>query len=285
MLHQLKCSVFAASIMCMSVTVPVSYGYGQNLDIQILEKVHRPNSESRFWQGISNTVYSSPAALTIGTIGYGLASDKHHIRHRGYENLMSMALANGLAHGTKAVLNRPRPEVKYPDIIQVETRTVGSSFPSGHTAQAFATATTFTLQYPEWYMAIPAYLWAGTVGYSRMYLGKHYPTDVLGGIIIGVGTGFLAHWLMDSIDPEGRQKDWEPHGETGHTTASFAFASTVSLQSKAWEVTLPSMLWATSVGYIQAAHENQKAGHVLGAAGMGLASGALSHWLSTKLLH
>jgi len=77
------------------------------------------------------------------------------------------------------------------------------SFPSGHTSEAFSTATALSLKYPEWYIIAPAYLWAGSVGYSRMNLGVHYPTDVLAGALLGTGTAFLTlkvnEWLNRQV--------------------------------------------------------------------------------------
>ena len=60
------------------------------------------------------------------------------------------------------------------------------SFPSGHTAGAFLMATVIASQYPLW--AAPLYLWAAMVGFSRVYNGVHYPTDVLTGCALGLAT-------------------------------------------------------------------------------------------------
>ena len=59
------------------------------------------------------------------------------------------------------------------------------SFPSGHTASSFAAATVLFLTVPKKY-GIPALVLAALMGFSRLYIGVHYPTDVLAGLISGV---------------------------------------------------------------------------------------------------
>ena len=73
------------------------------------------------------------------------------------------------------------------------------SFPSGHATLAFATATTLALEYKKWYVVVPAYLWAAGSGFSRLYLGEHYTTDVIGGAVIGTGSAFISHWITHKI--------------------------------------------------------------------------------------
>jgi undecaprenyl-diphosphatase len=58
------------------------------------------------------------------------------------------------------------------------------SFPSGHTAAAFVMATLISYFFPI--IALPAITWALAVGFSRVYLGVHYPSDILAGLILGV---------------------------------------------------------------------------------------------------
>ena len=57
-------------------------------------------------------------------------------------------------------------------------------------------STAVSLSYKKWYVTVPAYAYASLVGYSRMRLGMHYGSDVLGGMIIGIGSGLLT-WQLD----------------------------------------------------------------------------------------
>jgi membrane-associated phospholipid phosphatase len=47
----------------------------------------------------------------------------------------------------------------------------------------------------KWYVTVPAIAWVACVGYSRIYMGEHYPSDVIGGAIVGAGGALAANWL------------------------------------------------------------------------------------------
>ena len=114
---------------------------------------------------------------------------------------MGVAAASALVVTTaiKYSVNRTRPYAAYPFIDNVITE-ADPSFPSGHTSAAFATATTLSMNFPKWYVVVPAYAWAGGVAYSRLHLGVHYPSDVAVGAITGAGSAYLTHkarqWLQ-----------------------------------------------------------------------------------------
>jgi membrane-associated phospholipid phosphatase len=87
----------------------------------------------------------------------------------------------------KYSINRQRPDGEH-------SRWEGS-FPSGHTAFAFSHAYVLGHHYPK--MRIPSYAFAATVGFSRLYLGKHYITDVLTGMVLGVLVGYASVKILD----------------------------------------------------------------------------------------
>ena len=118
--------------------------------------------------------------------------------YRAYEIAGSVIIAAGATAVMKAVFNRERPYQKYDDVYPYKYED-GHSFPSGHVSLAFATATSVSLQYKKWYIVVPSYVWAFGVGYSRLYLGAHYPTDVIGAAVTGTGSAFISHWLSKKI--------------------------------------------------------------------------------------
>ncbi len=64
------------------------------------------------------------------------------------------------------------------------------SFPSGHTSAAFLMATLLAFFHPA--LAVPIFLWAASVGLSRIFLGVHFPTDILVGMSMGMGVALLS---------------------------------------------------------------------------------------------
>jgi len=103
-------------------------------------------------------------------------------------------VADSLAGGLKAATQIERPPLRYahPDALVALPR--GSSFPSGHTSTSFACATVLSFFVPR---AAPAfYLLALAIGFSRIYVGVHWPLDVLGGAILGVAVGLAVTALL-----------------------------------------------------------------------------------------
>ena len=102
----------------------------------------------------------------------------------------------------KLSVNRARPWTEWNEI-SAFYESVGvrkptdSSFPSGHTASCFAAAVVFMFRF-KW-KGLPALIVALLVALSRIYLCIHYPSDVLGGILIGSACGVAGHFIVKFI--------------------------------------------------------------------------------------
>jgi len=100
--------------------------------------------------------------------------------------------------GLKPLIARLRPSDIYPDIALLIPRPHDYSFPSGHTMSSFAVATVLFLSFKR--IGIFALLLAALIAFSRLYLYVHYPTDILGGIVIGVGIGAAVTFSFKSVE-------------------------------------------------------------------------------------
>lgn len=174
----------------------------QNTDIDILKSINlnRNKKLDNTFIFISNSIVPMSIGVPLGVIGMGFLKQDSTIKNKGVYIGASLVIAAGITTGLKYSVKRERPFVTYPVIDKVMN--AGSpSFPSGHTSDAFATATSLSLAFPKWYIIAPSFVWAGSVGYSRMDLGVHYPSDVLAGAAIGAGTSYLCYiankWLHE----------------------------------------------------------------------------------------
>lgn len=173
--------------------------FAQNPDIDILKSINPQHPTSLYWRNTSNSVYYVAGAATFGTLIYGFVTDDATAKRNGIETFINLGASVLVTDILKVSVNRTRPADRYPNDVFVLSPTHNQSFPSGHSSLAFATATTISIQYHKWYVTVPAYLWASSVGYSRMYLGKHYPSDVLAGAAVGIGTSYAGHWLNQKL--------------------------------------------------------------------------------------
>ncbi len=98
----------------------------------------------------------------------------------------------------KHLVGRPRPYAVNEAIHYITTRPSDNSFPSGHTGGAFAFASVLLYMLPK-KVGIPVIIVATLIGISRLYLGVHYPTDILAGCIIGMFTGFIAKLIVEKL--------------------------------------------------------------------------------------
>jgi undecaprenyl-diphosphatase len=115
--------------------------------------------------------------------------------------LASDLVAQLLSYGMRDWINRRRPPLVYPEPNPLVHVPHSGSFPSGHATAAFACATVLAWCVPR--LAFPAFVVAGAIAWSRVYVGVHWPLDVLGGAALGllVATALL---MLVAIRPRSR---------------------------------------------------------------------------------
>jgi undecaprenyl-diphosphatase len=98
--------------------------------------------------------------------------------------IIAVALADWAATGLKALIDRPRPPLRYAEPEPLVRTPDSGSLPSGHAATSFAAATILSFAYPR--LAPFLFVLAALVSWSRVYVGVHYPLDIVGGAVLGV---------------------------------------------------------------------------------------------------
>ncbi len=118
-------------------------------------------------------------------------------RYRKAGLALSLALILCLVSGNillKNLFARTRPFLADNTIELLIPPPSGYSFPSGHTYSSFAAA--FVLSKTDHRFSLPAFALAGLIGFSRIYFQVHYPTDVLAGLLLGLGIGWISSRIL-----------------------------------------------------------------------------------------
>ncbi|GAA2627757.1 MULTISPECIES: bifunctional phosphatase PAP2/diacylglycerol kinase family protein [Streptomyces] len=154
----------------------------------------------RHWPGADRVLPRLGRAANHGVLWGGAAAaiavfGSAGARKAAVRGVASLALASATINTVgKWSVRRPRPLLEgVPLARQLATQPQTTSFPSGHSASAFAFATGVALAAPGWGAVLAPV--AASVAFSRVYTGVHYPSDVLVGASLGVAAGFVVHRL------------------------------------------------------------------------------------------
>ena len=200
-------SHFLINVLTFIMLIFSFNSFSQNADIELLRKINlnRNKNLDGGFQFISNTTGIVSFGVPAVVLGTGLIMNDSSIKHKGILLGTCLIVTSGMTVIMKYSINRVRPFKTYPEIEKLSS--AGSkSFPSGHTSEAFSTATSLSLAIPKWYVIAPSFLWASSVGYSRMHLGVHYPSDVAAGALVGAGSAFLCYKAQKWLNKKRKNK-------------------------------------------------------------------------------
>lgn len=179
----------------------------QNVDITLLKKinVNRFKEFDKSLNFLTNTTDFTAIATPIVLLTSGFINGDAKLKKEGFNAAFSTIGTYSVGYLLKKAIDRNRPYETYPFIQNYKVET-GESFPSGSTALAFSTATSLSLSFPKWYVIVPSAIYAAGVGYSRLHLGAHYPSDVFAGAVLGVGSAFVSAKLNKLLINQQRKK-------------------------------------------------------------------------------
>ncbi len=192
----LQSFVLPAAMIAYGATA-VRNGTLQHFNGSVKEEIWVDNPHSK--TKIDNFLMFSPAVAVYGLNALGIHG-AHNFKDRTMIYLMANVFAQGTVFSVKGWSHEMRPD--------------GSdrlSFPSGHTAEAFASAEFMRLEYKDvspWY-GVAGYALATATGALRMYNNKHWMSDVVAGAGVGIASTRLAYWLYPKM------QHWFGKKETG----------------------------------------------------------------------
>ena len=125
-------------------------------------------------------------------------------RRAALAGLIALLVGVASSEVLKNLVMQPRPFLELPDVRLLVSPPSSYSFPSVNVAYAFAASTGASLATRRLLGRIPAWGWASlalaaAISYSRVYVGVHYPSDVLGGALLGVSVGWLAALMVTRL--------------------------------------------------------------------------------------
>lgn len=167
----------------------------QNLDGGVLLAIQEMRTEVLSWLAVVYTRLGNVGMIWI-FLSLLMLSRKA-TRNAGWMALLAMAMGLLCTNVVlKHLVGRPRPWLTVAGLVPLIYETDPNSFPSGHTCAAFAAGVIWAKELPHTWMRVLAVVLAVLMGLSRLYVGVHYPSDVLAGAMIGTTCALLTWRLV-----------------------------------------------------------------------------------------
>jgi membrane-associated phospholipid phosphatase len=178
----------------------------QNIDIDLLKQFHgqRNTNLDMPMKYLSEAAPYAYIATPFLYYGMGLLKHNKELKQKGFQQFVGLGITTVATYSLKRIVDRPRPGASYPMHISPVIPLYQHSFPSGHSSSSFWWATSMTMAEPKWYVYVPAFAIAGTVAYSRMHMGVHYPSDIAAGAVLGVGSALVSKRITTLLQKNKR---------------------------------------------------------------------------------
>ena len=178
--------------------------YLKNIDTQLLLFInghHNSFWDAVMWQ-LSSKLFWVPFYVIL--LAYLIYKYKKHSWILILSIVLVVVLADQVSsHLIKHLVERLRPthEPTLNGMVHILKNYRGGSFGfvSSHAANSFGLATFLSLLFKNRTFTLFVFVWATSIAYSRIYLGVHYPGDVLGGIAVGILISCLIFWILTMI--------------------------------------------------------------------------------------
>jgi len=176
-----------------------------NLDEKILFSLNGLNGKYKSLDAIiawTVSDYLIPVCLCLALICIWLVGQNKNTRYRYqigiFSSLAAMAISSGISQLISMLIERPRPFVTH-DLVVLFYKPTDFSFPSNSVAACFAIAATVSTFNKK--LGFSMFIAVGILAFSRVYVGVHYPSDVLMGAIIGILSIIPVYMLRKLIEP------------------------------------------------------------------------------------
>jgi membrane-associated phospholipid phosphatase len=171
------------------LAVSLIWSIGQTIDVWVFMLLNARGKRSAWldWLMLAFTQLGNFIFAVLVTVVLYLSGN----RTLAYELILGTMILGLIVQTMKILIHRTRPYIKLQNIRIIGSRASGQSFPSGHTSQAFFLATLLSHYIGAGVYTGAFFMIAALVGVTRIYVGMHYPRDVLGGAMVGTVWGLV----------------------------------------------------------------------------------------------
>lgn len=204
-MRSIRKTILLTGVVLSSLSPLFSQRSGWEYDLLRSLEDKRTGSGNKFHKSLSKINGTVCLAIPAGLFITGLIEKDKTLKENALFITESIVISSVTTWSLKKIVGRVRPAVHDPTFTAV-LDLHNHSFPSGHTSEAFSMATSLSMKYRKWYVVVPAFTYAGLSGYSRLYLGVHFPTDVLAGALVGSGSAWATWKLNQWLHPQKKKK-------------------------------------------------------------------------------